>query len=368
MDNLNFAENIFALRHERGITQEILADFIGVTKASVSKWETGQSLPDIQTLLLLAAYFDVTLDQLLGYRPCLSREQIRSLYHELAKEFAEKPFEEVFERSKIHVKTYYSCYPFLLQIGLLWFNHYMLAAPERQGEVLEEIAGLCARIYENSRDSGLCSDAIVLEAMARLQQDRAAEAIGTLEEMCNPYRFSRSGDGILIQAYLQMGDVKKADARVQLCMFEAALAMLTGAVNYLMIHQQELDKCEQLIARVDAMLAAGGPMQLQPNAAAQFQYYAAIAYCTHGRCAEGLERLKRFTELVKRMQQVGMKLQGDELFDRLEEWFEKNELGADAVRNEAVIMDSAVQALNHPAFSCLPPEELERMKAELRRA
>lgn len=368
MDNLNFAGNIYDLRRERGITQETLADFIGVTKASVSKWETGQSLPDIQTLLLLSTYFDVTLDNLLGYRPYLSKEQIRSLYHELAKAFAEKPFDEVFERSRVYVKTYYSCYPFLLQTALLWLNHYMLAAPERQAQVLEEIAVLCARIYENAGDNGLCSDAIMLEATVRLQQGRTAEVIGTLEELCDPYRFSRNGDGLLIQAYLASGEIQKADARVQLCMFEAALSMLTGAVNYLMVHLQELDQCERLMENVDALLASGGPMQLHPNAAAQYQYYAAIIYCTHGRCAEGAARLNGFVELVKKMRQEGMRLQGGGLFDRLEEWFERNALGADAVRNEAVVMESAAQALEHPAFACLPAEELARMKAELVKA
>lgn len=41
MNTLNFSENIARLRHEKKITQEQLADFVGVTKASVSKWETG---------------------------------------------------------------------------------------------------------------------------------------------------------------------------------------------------------------------------------------------------------------------------------------------------------------------------------------
>lgn len=365
MNNLNFAENICALRRGRGIKQEQLADFIGVTKASVSKWETGQSLPDIQTLLLLAAYFDVTLDQLLGYRPWLSKEQIRSLYHELAADFAAKPFDEVFAKSQRLVKTYYSCYPFLLQIGLLWLNHYMLAAPERKAEVLEEIAALCRRIYGGAKDSGLCSDAVVLEAMVRLQQGRTEETIGTLEEICSPYRFSRNADGVLIQAYMLTGDVQRADARAQLCMYEAAMALLGGAVSYLMLHPQEPDKCGQMIADIDAMLAAGGVMGLSLNAAARYQYYAAVMYCTNGRHSEGLERLKRFAELVRKLKQEGMRLRGGGLFDRLEEWFEQSDLGADAVRNEGVVMESAAQALEHPAFACLPPEELAGLKAEL---
>ena len=43
MDTLNLAENLIRLRREKEVTQEEVASFIGVTKASVSKWETKQS-------------------------------------------------------------------------------------------------------------------------------------------------------------------------------------------------------------------------------------------------------------------------------------------------------------------------------------
>ncbi len=43
MNYLNFSDNIIRLRHNKRITQEQLADFVGVTKGSVSKWETGVS-------------------------------------------------------------------------------------------------------------------------------------------------------------------------------------------------------------------------------------------------------------------------------------------------------------------------------------
>ena len=63
---INLAENIISFRHEKKITQEQLADYVGVTKASVSKWETKQSMPDILLLPQLAAFFDVTIDYLMG--------------------------------------------------------------------------------------------------------------------------------------------------------------------------------------------------------------------------------------------------------------------------------------------------------------
>lgn len=95
MNRLNLSDNIIRLRHERKLTQEELAEFMGVTKASVSKWEKGVNTPDLLLLPQLAAYFDVTIDELIGYEAQLSGEQIRRQYAELDKDFAVCPFEDI---------------------------------------------------------------------------------------------------------------------------------------------------------------------------------------------------------------------------------------------------------------------------------
>ena len=76
MHELRIAENLIRLRHERKITQEELADYIGVTKGSVSKWEKNISKPDLQTIPVLATFFGVTIDELLD--TCLSFPRMRS--------------------------------------------------------------------------------------------------------------------------------------------------------------------------------------------------------------------------------------------------------------------------------------------------
>lgn len=75
MNQNPIAEHIRAERCWCGYTQEELAGRLGVTKAAVSKWECGQSAPDIALLPKLASLFSVTLDELLGYEPLASVEK-----------------------------------------------------------------------------------------------------------------------------------------------------------------------------------------------------------------------------------------------------------------------------------------------------
>ncbi len=57
-------EKIVRLRKGKSISQEKLAEEIGVSRQAVAKWETGESLPELEKLVLLATYFGVTLDSL----------------------------------------------------------------------------------------------------------------------------------------------------------------------------------------------------------------------------------------------------------------------------------------------------------------
>lgn len=61
------SENLLWLRKYRHLTQERVAEEIGVSRQALSKWENGESAPDIENCVALAAFYDVTLDDLVRY-------------------------------------------------------------------------------------------------------------------------------------------------------------------------------------------------------------------------------------------------------------------------------------------------------------
>lgn len=76
MTTIQINEQIAFLRKQKGLTQEELAKALGVTNQAVSKWESTQCCPDIQLLPDLAKLFDVSVDELLGYTPGSTTEDI----------------------------------------------------------------------------------------------------------------------------------------------------------------------------------------------------------------------------------------------------------------------------------------------------
>ena len=63
---MKFNENLKYLRKQYGLTQEQLAEQLNVSRQAITKWESGQSLPDIENLKEISYIFSVSIDSLIG--------------------------------------------------------------------------------------------------------------------------------------------------------------------------------------------------------------------------------------------------------------------------------------------------------------
>ena len=244
MDKIRLAENLIALRKDRKITQEQLAEFCGVTKASVSKWENEQTLPDILLLPKLAAFFEISIDELMGYEMYLTMEQINKVHEELTSDFATKDFAVAFARCREYVKQYYSCYELLEKIILLWISHEIVAG-EQRNELLKEAKDLCGHILKNCRSIHLCNDIVFLQAIVDLLMGNPEATVEALEDVSNPCRLSVQNEEVLLSAYIEMGLQEKGNEFAQISMYLHIVMLISDACRFLVLHREDLERCEE---------------------------------------------------------------------------------------------------------------------------
>ena len=367
---MKLGENISRLRKQARITQEELADFLGVTKASVSKWETGQSFPDLLLLPRIAAYFDVTLDDLMGYQPQLTRQQIRKLHQELSEDFLRLPFEDAIEKCRTLTKKYYSCYPFLYQIGLLWINHVSLApTPQRQTEILRETIRLYDRICAGSSDTSLLSDSRILKALVLLWLGNPGEARRLLEPAADPLRLQHQSGSMLIQACQMLGEMENARSISQIQCYLHLMQLFSMCTSLLALEKEDFEKGMETIRRTRSLMEVWHLEHLMTNQAAVFSYQSALFYCFHGKTSEALAELKNFVHTSLSLCRRDLHLEGDDYFTRISDWFDQSLLGNLPPRSPGLIPDNLLAALDSPALAVLShTPEFHALKEQIKKA
>ena len=80
---MQIGKNIRKYRKEKGMTQEEMANRLGVTTPAVNKWENENSYPDISLLPPIARLLEISLDTLLSFQEELTKDEIASIVIEI---------------------------------------------------------------------------------------------------------------------------------------------------------------------------------------------------------------------------------------------------------------------------------------------
>ena len=138
-------QNIKRLRTEKGITQEQLAEIMNVTSAAVSKWEREETYPDMTLLQPLAYYFDVSLDELVGY----DKEKINRNIESILEEHYGYSYKDYERSTELIVKAYHD-YPndYRIMHAYMWHTAGGLADndPKVLLENKDEFISICDKL------------------------------------------------------------------------------------------------------------------------------------------------------------------------------------------------------------------------------
>lgn len=116
---MNIGSVIKKYRKEAGLTQEEMANRLGVTTPAVNKWENGNSNPDIELLAPIARLFHISLDTLLSFHEELTASEIEDIIEQIDKMFDIEGFEKTYEWAFERIKEYPNCNMLIWQVAVI---------------------------------------------------------------------------------------------------------------------------------------------------------------------------------------------------------------------------------------------------------
>lgn len=244
-------EIIAKKRKEAGMTQAELAMYIGVSKPAVSKWESGYSLPDISLLPVLASFFDISIDELMGYQPQINEKNMDAIYEKLIKSLSELSADTVFNECRSYIGKYYFCWQLILKMSQFMYDHYTLSSDPQSQTILEDI-------------NESVTNASVLLAFIYNEQGRKNDAKKIISDF-----------------------------------IEQNLQLIFSAIPSTCIYANETDS-ELCIEKYSALLEIFEAEKNYPDHLLRFYYAMSIMYCNEKNKIMALEYLCKFISLLEK--------------------------------------------------------------------
>ena len=172
---MNLGNKIKTLRKQNNLTQENLAEMLGVSYQAISRWENNITSPDISTLPILANIFDVTVDYLLDVNILKNEETINKIYDEYYNLSIDNKLDECETLLENTIKQY--PYAFKLKNELLHIYYIKLFDTKEKNYYQNKIINLANNIIEkcfidNYRYSAMQSLILVYESMKEYEKGK----------------------------------------------------------------------------------------------------------------------------------------------------------------------------------------------------
>lgn len=235
--DLKLSENIRAFRKKRGLTQEQLAEVLNVSTGVISKWELGQSAPDVGVVLNLADFFETSVDVLLGYQ--MHNKNKENILRELKGYIYHRQTEISCEQTEKYLKKF--PYDFeIVHTSATLYEIYGVETQDRRmlNRALELFQEANRLVYQNT--DGEISQVSIQVHIAKiyLALDRGDDAVALLKQN-NPGRMNSA----LIGEILANGSDQNDEALDFLseAMIDCAYSQVRLAFGYMNVYRKKND-------------------------------------------------------------------------------------------------------------------------------
>ena len=136
-------------RSSQGLTQEQVANYLGVSTPAVNKWEKGSCYPDITILPALARLLRVDLNTLLSFKEDLSEQEIGKFENELVQIISTKAFKIAFEKAMDKIHEYSTCNKLILTVATVLQGSIYMFGIEKKDYYENQIEKLYIKVADS---------------------------------------------------------------------------------------------------------------------------------------------------------------------------------------------------------------------------
>ena len=227
---MRIGEIIRRYRKEQNLTQEEVANFLGVTAPAVNKWENGVSTPDITLLAPLARILKTDVDTLVSFREEITDEEINRIVESITAEVTEKGYVHAFETSKAMVKEYPNCNKLMFSLAQI-MNFYLPIQELEESEKYEKQINSWFEAVALCSEQDAANPALIMLCQKAITDGTYEEAQNLLDKVPPlgiDKRFPQAN------LYLAQGELKKA--------YEICESMVYQNANHLVMNLTQLSQ------------------------------------------------------------------------------------------------------------------------------
>ena len=337
---ITLAQNLRKLRRDRDLTQEELAGFLGISYQAISKWERDEGYPDITMLPILANYFGVTVDTLIGNDITSREEQIQFYTDEYDRLNRNGKMDEAVE---LAAKAYHE-YPYDWGIIDIYMRSLTRGYSEMPGEKMPELRSLCKMVVDKCPDAKIQMFAVYSMLFAE-NDDNVEEWFARVPGTYDFTEGERRED-----RYLERGQMDKFRHQRQENMMQLFQYLHEKLKPVNSTPEETLLAYQHRIALLDALFIGENALQIQHYYAFNYMHLSGSLFVL-GRKDEGYAALSKAVDsLGKWMTVVGQTQNYSGIFDTMVRSARKNYNMQAYIR----LLDGEHR---HPGFSSVCEEE-----------
>lgn len=234
-------------RKIKNMTQEEMANRLGVTAPAVNKWEKGNSYPDITLLAPLARLLGITVDDLLSFQEELTAEEINDIVYEVDERLKENSYEEAFQWAKEKLEQYPNCESLILSVAVVLDAGRLIREVADADKYDSYIHRWYTRALESDEEDVRyrAADALFNAYLRNEQYEKAEEYLAYFSKQ-NPERKRKQAT-----IYSKTGKLDEAYKAYEELLFSECqmISMVLNSIYMLAMQEENISKAQMMVEK-----------------------------------------------------------------------------------------------------------------------